>query len=116
MTIKLKRAYDTAEKSDGYRVLVDRLWPRGVKKETLGIDEWCKAISPTAELRKWFGHLPDRFEEFTARYTDELASSTEPRRLLGRAKTDNVLTLVYAAKDPKVNHAVVLKKYLEELV
>lgn len=115
MKITIKRAYDAPDKADGYRALVDRLWPRGVKKEVLGIDEWCKEIAPSPELRVWFGHDPTKFDEFTARYLSELHDSNAPTQLLERAKGHDRLTLVYAAKDPQVNHAVVLQEYLDEL-
>lgn len=114
MKIAIKRAYDEPAAADGYRVLVDRLWPRGVKKELLGLDEWCKDVAPSAELRVWFGHEPARFKEFSARYLTELEQSTAPAELLKRAKGDT-LTLVYAARDPQVNHAVVLRDFLSHL-
>ncbi len=114
MKIRIKRAYDEPTVSDGYRVLVDRLWPRGVKKELLALDEWCKDIAPSPELRTWFDHDPAKFEEFSARYLSELDSSGVPHQLLARAKDHPALTLVYAAKNPKVNHARVLLEYLEE--
>lgn len=112
MKIAIKRAYDEPSDGDGYRVLVDRLWPRGIKKEVLAVDEWCKDIAPSTELRKWFAHDPAKFEEFTARYQGELGASTVPQQLLERAKGKDTLTLVYAAKDASVNHAVVLREYL----
>ena len=114
MEIVIKRAYDSVAATDGYRVLVDRLWPRGVKKELLEIDEWNKDIAPSSELRTWFDHDPKKFTEFTARYQEELTRSDEPRKLLERAAGQR-LTLVYAAKDPNINHAQVLKHYLENL-
>ena len=112
MKIVIKRAYDKADNNDGYRVLVDRLWPRGIKKEELALDEWCKAIAPSTELRKWFAHDPVKFSEFTAKYTSELEASDAPQELLRRVKNGATLTLVYAAKDPKINHVVVLREYL----
>lgn len=114
--IVIKRAYESANDADGYRALVDRLWPRGVKKEVLQLDEWCKDVAPSTELRKWFGHDPARFDEFRARYIDELTISDAPHQLLERAQTSSRLTLVYAAKDPKINHARVLYEYLECLL
>lgn len=114
MEVSIKRAYEKPETGDGYRVLVDRLWPRGVKKENLKLDEWCKNIAPSTELREWFAHDPDRFAEFKVRYLTELNSSSEPQALLKRA-ADKKLTLVYAAKDQAINHAVVLQHYLEQL-
>lgn len=114
MDIRIKRAYNPAEASGGYRVLVDRLWPRGIKKELLQLDEWDKAVAPSTELRKWFGHDPARFDEFRARYLTELEASDEPQRLLQRAKDAKVLTLVYGAKDPLINHARILREYLSQ--
>jgi uncharacterized protein YeaO (DUF488 family) len=113
--IKIKRAYDELDEHDGYRVLVDRLWPRGVKKETLAIDEWCKIVAPSTELRKWFNHDSSRFDEFRARYITELESSDEPQKLLDRAGDRTVITLIYAAKDPEINHARVLQEYLQNI-
>lgn len=115
MDIVIKRAYDTPSDSDGYRALVDRLWPRGVKKEALAVDEWCKDIAPSTELRKWFNHDPAKFEEFTVKYQNELEASAAAQELLSRAKGHTTLTLVYAAKDPAVNQAVVLRDYLRNI-
>jgi len=115
MDIRIKRAYDKPGKDDGYRVLVDRLWPRGIKKESLGIDEWSKDVAPSTELRKWFNHEADKFKEFSSRYYAELRASDVPHKLLQNAGQHKTLTLVCAAKDPVVNHAAVLQKYLEEL-
>lgn len=115
MKIVIKRTYDGASESDGYRVLVDRLWPRGVSKEKLALDEWCKDIAPSTELRKWFDHKAERFTEFREKYKDELRANSVPAELLKRAQHHAQLTLVYAAKDPEVNHAMVLKAYLENL-
>lgn len=114
--IKLKRAYERAERGDGYRVLVDRLWPRGVKKEKLPLDEWAKELSPTAELRKSFGHDPAKWNEFRMRYQLELRAPLARKRieaLAQRALTSNV-TLVYSARDEDHNNAVVLKRVLEQ--
>ncbi len=113
MKVTIKRAYDKPAKSDGYRVLVDRLWPRGVKKEDLQIDEWCKDIAPSTDLREWFDHDPDKFQEFSALYTAELDESEEPENLRKRAGSHDTLTLVYAAKDPEINHARVLQEHLQ---
>lgn len=115
MNIRIKRAYDEPEVSDGFRVLVDRLWPRGIKKEILSLDEWCKDIAPSADLRKWFDHDPAKFKEFSIRYVAELKTSDVPQQLLARIRDSKTLTLVYAAKDPKVNHACVLRRYLKSL-
>lgn len=110
---KLKRVYETPSGEDGYRVLVDRLWPRGLQKSTAQLDEWDKDIAPSPELRKWFNHEPARFDTFAERYREELtAKTTDLNRLREIAKTKSV-TLVYAAKDEHNNQAVVLKQVLE---
>lgn len=116
-TVKIKRIYETADEHDGFRVLVDRLWPRGVSKERAQVDQWCKDIAPSTQLRKWFNHDPERFEEFAHRYTEELDANREAVDMLTAlfAKYSTV-TLLYAAKDPKVNHALVLKEYLQNLL
>jgi uncharacterized protein YeaO (DUF488 family) len=109
--IEIKRAYEPPSPKDGKRILVDRLWPRGVRKDAAKLDLWNKGIAPTTSLRKWFDHRPDRFAEFRQRYRDELKSNpavTEVLKQIGRQKT----TLVYAAHDTKVNHAVVLADFL----
>ncbi|RLP10956.1 DUF488 domain-containing protein [Propionibacterium australiense] len=116
MEFVVKRVYDRPDARDGYRVLVDRLWPRGVSKARAELDEWCKDVAPSSELRAWFGHRADRFEEFGQLYTTELESSDAPQALLGRAGGAERLTLVYAAKDPQVNHALVLADYLRRLI
>jgi len=113
--IQIKRIYDTPAASDGFRVLVDRLWPRGVAKERAALDLWFKDIAPSPELRTWFGHKPERFAEFQARYVDELSQNTDAVKTLEDLQAKHkTLTLLYAAKDPVVNHAVVLQKFLED--
>lgn len=112
MNISIKRIYDDPSASDGYRVLVDRLWPRGISKERALIDEWCKAVAPSVELRVWFGHQSDRFEEFKLRYTEELRSNPVVSHLKALSSDQPALTLLYAAHDPVVNHAAVLLEYL----
>ncbi|MEX0770463.1 MAG: DUF488 domain-containing protein [Balneolaceae bacterium] len=110
---QIKRIYEEPADDDGYRVLVDRLWPRGVSKEAAQLDEWMKEITPSPEPRKWFDHDPDKFEEFKKRYEHELAEKPEPvEKLLDIAENQNV-TLLYAAKDETHNHAIVLKEFLE---
>lgn len=113
MTFQIKRAYEPAERSDGMRILVDRLWPRGVKKTTLKLDRWIKDVAPTPQLRQWFGHKPTRFAEFSRRYRAELAGNTAVAELrkLGERKP---VTLIYAARDPAVNHALVLESVLQK--
>ena len=110
MEIVIKRAYDEPAESDGYRALVDRVWPRGRSKDALRIDEWARELAPSAELRKWFGHDPKRWDEFQARYREELASSAQQERLraLLAAAGKGPLPLVYGAKDEEHNQAVVL--------
>jgi uncharacterized protein YeaO (DUF488 family) len=111
----IKRAYEPADGGDGYRVLVDRLWPRGVKKENLQLDEWCKDVAPSTELREWFKHDPAKFKEFTTKYEHELAQSDAPQELLKRAGHNSTITLVYAAHDAEHNHALVLRSFLDRL-
>jgi uncharacterized protein YeaO (DUF488 family) len=115
MRIAIKRAYAPAEREDGYRVLVDRLWPRGVAKKDLPLDEWNKDVAPSPELRRWFGHDPERWEEFRRRYLEELKQGADARELLNSVPGAR-LTLVYAARDPEHNHALVLQEYLQRLV
>ena len=114
-TILLKRAYDDPESGDGMRVLVDRLWPRGVKKEDAKVDVWLKDAAPSGELRKWFDHDPDKWAEFRKRYIKELGDHKDALHdVLDRAK-GKPLTLVFGAKDVEHNNAVVLKEYLVKL-
>ena len=114
MDIHLKRAYEPADAGDGYRVLVDRLWPRGVSKEKAGLDGWARELAPSAELRKWFGHDPARFAEFRRRYREELAAHGDRIAELRRRAGEGTLTLVYAARDSEHNDAVVLAELLRE--
>ena len=111
MTFVIKRIYEPASPRDGIRVLVDRLWPRGIKKADAHVDRWIKEVAPSAGLRIWFGHKPERFAEFRARYRAELRRNLAITELsqLGRRK---LVTLLYAARDPAVNHAVVLRSVL----
>jgi uncharacterized protein YeaO (DUF488 family) len=112
MSIWLKRVYDEPTRNDGHRVLVDRIWPRGISKEKAKIDAWLKEIAPSSDLRKWFGHSPGKWEAFKARYFEELDSRPEVvKRLLDKVCHGRV-TLVYAAKDKHFNNAVALKDYL----
>ncbi len=114
--VRTKRAYERSEGSDGYRVLVDRLWPRGVKKEVLELDAWAKDIAPSPGLRQWFGHDPARFREFARRYHGELRA--EPARAvledLTRRAAHGVVTLVYGARDEVHNGAAVLRDAIED--
>lgn len=115
LRIEMVRAYDEPGAHDGYRALVDRLWPRGVRKEALELDEWCRDVAPSKDLRDWFHHEPERFAEFRERYLHELADSDEPAALLERVAGHRRLTLVYGAKDEERNNAVVLREYLKSL-
>ncbi|RRJ66978.1 DUF488 family protein [Paenibacillus oralis] len=113
--IVVKRVYEASAPGDGYRILVDRLWPRGVSKEQAAIDEWMKAIAPSPELRKWFNHQPERFAAFSESYVREL--ETDPERAVLAARIREMaekqrVALVYAAKDSVCNHAVVLQRWL----
>ena len=108
MNISIKRVYLPAEDSEGYRVLVDRLWPRGIKKENAKIDLWAKALAPSAELRKWFNHIPERFEEFSKKYVEELKANPEVAPILDELRQHDKVTLLYGAKDEQHNNAVVL--------
>lgn len=112
MKVQTKRVYDEPASTDGYRVLVDRLWPRGVSKGRAKLDEWMKDIAPSPELRTWFGHKPERFNEFTARYNLELDNNPTIEQLEKIIKMHETVTLLYAAHDPDVNHAQVLRTYL----
>lgn len=112
MDIQIKRIYEEPDTDDGFRVLVDRLWPRGVSKEKAALDLWNKDVAPSPDLRTWWNHDPDRFDEFTERYRAELEASDAAAELLGQASGHNRLTLLYAAHDPEVNHAVVLRQVL----
>jgi uncharacterized protein YeaO (DUF488 family) len=110
--IKIKRVYDEADASDGSRLLVDRLWPRGLKKANLALDGWLKETAPSARLRKWFGHDPRKWKEFRQRYFTELRARTETwAPILERARKGNV-TLLYGARDPDHNQAVALRDFL----
>ena len=110
--LNIKRIYDEPDQSDGYRVLVDRLWPRGVSQDNAALDFWLKDVAPSPDLRQWFDHDPARFEEFRSRYENELASNPFFVELQKIVRDKPKVTLLYAAKDPAVNHAVVLKEYL----
>jgi uncharacterized protein YeaO (DUF488 family) len=112
-TVLLKRVYEPAEPGDGRRVLVDRLWPRGLSKTAAAVDEWLRDVAPSPELRRWFGHDPDRFAGFAERYRAELARNPALDDLLDEVRVEPV-TLLYAAKDERVNHARVLAEVLEE--
>ncbi|WP_018663829.1 DUF488 domain-containing protein [Heyndrickxia acidiproducens] len=112
---KLKRIYDEAGQGDGRRVLVDRVWPRGISKEKANLDDWMKTVAPSTELRKWFNHDAEKFAAFENRYRqelDNLADRTELNRLMNWGR-EGTVTLLYGAKDESHNQAVILKAYLE---
>lgn len=111
--INLKRIYDPPSRADGKRILVDRLWPRGIKKEDAKLDEWLKDIAPSGELRKWFGHEPDKWSEFKTRYQEELVGKADIVKLLRDAAKKGVVTLLFSAKDIERNNAVVLKEVID---
>ena len=110
-TLHIKRIYEPPKRGDGARVLVDRVWPRGVSKDEAELDLWLKEIAPSTELRKWFGHDPERFAEFRKRYRDELKDKDEAIAELAKLRPRNV-TLLYSAHDEQHNQAVVLAEYL----
>ncbi len=113
--IKIKRIYEQPGPDDGIRILVDRLWPRGVSKEKALLDHWIKDLAPSPELRKWFNHEPGRFERFKEEYEKELANDEDKMELAETVKEqafDEQVTLIYGARDERHNHAVVLKDWL----
>jgi len=111
--IKVKRVYDPIEKDDGVRILVDRLWPRGIKKDK--IDIWLKDIAPSNELRKWYNHDPNKWEEFKRRYFDELDKNSKINELLQLIRKNENITLLYASESP-YNNAIALKEYIEKKI
>lgn len=112
-SITIKRAYEDPAKQDGHRILVDRLWPRGVKKEAAAIDDWEKEIAPSTKLRTWFGHKPELWPDFQKRYQAELKENPHVKEFIEKYKGQRHITLVYAAKDEAHTHALVLQHYLE---
>jgi uncharacterized protein YeaO (DUF488 family) len=116
MTIRLKRAYVAPEDDDGFRVLVDRLWPRGLSREQLSLDLWLRELAPSNALRQWFNHEADKWPEFRRRYFGELAKRQEQVASLVANARKGPVTLIYAAKDDGHNNAVALKEYLEKIL
>lgn len=114
MQINMKRAYEAPAEADGYRVLIDRLWPRGIRKATAAIDLWAKSMAPSNELRKWFNHDEAKFDEFGSRYRHELLANPDFEPFCRQLSAHPTVTLLYAAKDEQHNNAVVLKALLEE--
>jgi len=112
VTVQIKRVYEPDAASDGYRVLIDRLWPRGITKERAGLDEWARELAPSTELRGWFGHDPARFDEFTRRYEVELEAQRAKLDELRAIARKGMLTVVYSARDTEHNDAVVVAELL----
>ena len=113
--LKIKRVYDPPERSDGERILVDRLWPRGLSKRTAAVDVWMKDLGPSHDLRKWFGHDPRRWSEFRRRYMAELHTKRDSLAAIARKASRGTVTLLFGARDPGHNQAVVLKETIERL-
>ena len=116
MGVQVRRIYEDVLDTDGARVLVDRLWPRGVSKERAHLDDWCKDVAPSTQLREWYGHVPDRFDKFSRRYRVELGDAAHSPAVtdLRRLAADGTLTLLTAVKDPALSEAAVLAEYLRE--
>ena len=112
--VRAKRVYDAALPGDGYRVLIDHVWPRGVSHERANLDEWARELAPSDELRKWFGHVPERFGVFRSRYRSELAAHGERLEDLRRRARKGPVTIVYAARDQEHNNAVVLAELVRD--
>lgn len=115
MSLQIKRIYEPVSPNDGYRILVDRIWPRGISKEMAAIDEWLKDIAPSTELRKWFNHIPERFEIFKEKYEQELLSQVSDLVRIKTISQNQNVTLLYGAKDETHNQAVVLMNVILKL-
>jgi uncharacterized protein YeaO (DUF488 family) len=113
MTVAIKRVYEPFSKADGYRILVDRLWPRGLKKENAHVDQWLKEVAPSTALRKWFNHEPEKWKSFLTKYKAELKGSVALEELMVLLKQHKTVTLLYGAKDELHNQAVALKQFIE---
>jgi uncharacterized protein YeaO (DUF488 family) len=114
LDVRAKRIYDPPDDRDGYRILIDHIWPRGVSRERACLDEWARELAPSAQLRKWFDHRPDRFAQFRARYRDELIAHADRVNELRRRATNSRVTVLYAARDREHNNAVVLAELLRD--
>jgi uncharacterized protein YeaO (DUF488 family) len=114
MRIKIKRAYEKPSRDDGFRVLIDRLWPRGINKEDAQIDLWLKEVAPSSELRKWFNHEPEKWDEFRRRYFEELTGKEDMLKQIGERARRKTVTLIFGAKEEKYNNAAALKEYLSK--
>lgn len=112
--VQVKRIYDRAAPDDGYRVLIDHVWPRGVSRERARLDEWARELAPSDELRRWFGHVPERFADFRTRYRAELSAQGERVDALRSRAAHGPLTILYAAKDREHNNAVVLAELIRD--
>ncbi|MFC7525112.1 DUF488 domain-containing protein [Parapedobacter sp. GCM10030251] len=112
--LSVKRVYEPYDSTDGFRILVDRLWPRGLKRDDARLDEWMKEVAPSTELRTWFGHDPEKWEAFRQRYRQELEENEAVDHLVTILKEKDHVTLLYAAKDPVHNQAIVLKDFIIE--
>jgi uncharacterized protein YeaO (DUF488 family) len=115
MNIKIKRVYEQPDRKDGERILVDRLWPRGLTKEKAGVDLWLKEIAPSTELRKWFDHDPEKWQRFRRRYETEIRDKDDLIKVLRQKAREGTITLIYGARDEKHNEALVLKQFLEKM-
>lgn len=115
MGVRIKRIYESPSPGDGYRLLVDRIWPRGVSRDEAELDDWVKELAPSDELRKWFDHDEDRWSEFRRRYLGELKEHRDEARKIAEKAERKTVTLLFAAKDEEHNNAVVLRQYLEML-
>jgi len=113
MSIAIKRIYEPFSKTDGYRILVDRLWPRGIKKENAHVDRWLKEVAPSTALRKWFNHEPEKWKSFVTKYRAELKGSSALDELLALRKQHKTVTLLYSAKDEQCNQAGALKGLID---
>jgi uncharacterized protein YeaO (DUF488 family) len=114
--IKLKRVYEEPSPADGYRILTERLWPRGVSKERAKLDRWMKGIAPSHDLRKWFDHDPDKWEEFKDLYRKELFGSEAVNEMLGIIEKEETVTFVFASKEEEYNSSVLLKEFIADLI
>ncbi|KGM46453.1 DUF488 domain-containing protein [Neobacillus niacini] len=115
----LKRVYEPYDESDGFRILVDRIWPRGISKEAARLTAWEKEVAPSPDLRKWFCHKPELFEEFRAKYLEELRTDEQKQKIINEIYTltsKGRVTLLYGAKDPVYNHAIVLQEELNRII
>ena len=112
MPLRIKRVYEPPHRTDGLRVLVDRLWPRGLSKDAAKIDLWVKELSPSHELRKWYGHAPERWPEFQVRYADEVTAHPEMLARLRRSARQGIVTLLFGSREEKLNNAAALKQIL----